>query len=61
MIQIEMDGLVAMKCNTCTHRHVCMYRKKAEEQTILDDTPFIVTVTECRYYKEQTLEPIKIN
>ena len=61
MIKIEITDYTQMKCNDCTHRHVCMYRKSAEESTQSEDSPFITAITECKYYSKQTLEQIKIN
>lgn len=51
-----------MKCYSCIHRHVCKYMDEATQ--ISEDNlknPFITIITTCRYYTEQTLEPIKIN
>lgn len=60
MIEIEANDYKQTKCNNCIHRHVCMYRDSADEFQP-KDLPFLAVIIECKYYSEQTLEPIKIN
>lgn len=62
MISITNTTPEEMKCYSCLHRHVCKYMDEATQVKIKDYyNPFITVITSCRYYTEQTLEPIKIN
>ena len=61
MIEITDKYEDAQMCDDCTHRHVCKYKYDADSFTESRFNPYVILAVKCKFYTQQTIEPIKIN